>query len=377
MRSSRNYLTPSSILHPQSSSSILSVLRASAFIFFFAYSAHAQKIVFLGDSITDGHTYPQLIAQALKEARLQVPTIVNAGIGGDTAAGMLKRLDRDVFIHKPDIMTLSAGINDSGRVSPADFERDVTAIADRVTQANIKLIVLTTSIQGNGREKNAARALEYDAILKKVAAAHHAPLADVKALMTAARDKGQSLLEEDQVHPNFAGQSLIARAVLDALGHPDVAVPKSLDLNPMPGLITDWKIHPLADKEKIDPATLKPDQAWKPLHLPQADKEPTWWRDDERRRGFALSLDKTIAPAKQFVAITTITIQSPRRAYLNTGAQLEKLWLNGKLIYENTGWTGWHAGKERIAVNLPAGHSTIILQSGEAFFLSLTDDNQW
>jgi lysophospholipase L1-like esterase len=337
----------------------------------------AEKIVFLGDSITDGHTYPQLIAQALKEAKIEVPTIVNAGIGGDTAAGMLKRLDCDVFVHKPTLMTLSAGINDSGRVSPADFERDVTAIVDQVTLRGVKLVILTTSIQGKGREKNAARALEYDAILRKLAASHHAPVADVKALMTAARDRGESLLEEDQVHPNFAGQSLIARAVLDALGHPTVAVPKALNLQPMPGLIADWHIRSLADKEKPDPATLAIDATWKSLHLPLTDKEPTWWRDDERRRGFALSLDKTIAPAKHFIAVTTVTSQAPRRAYLNTGAQLEALWLNGKQIYQNKEWTGWHAGKERIAVDLPAGRSTLILQSGDAFFLSLTDDNQW
>jgi len=356
--------------------SLLRVLCVSAVILL-PRITFAEKLVFLGDSITDGHTYPQLIAQALKEAKREVPTIINAGIGGDTAAGMLKRLERDVFIHEPTTMTLSAGINDSGRVSPADFERDVTAIADRVTHHGIKLIILTTSIQGKGREKNSARALEYDAILKKIAADHHAPVADVKSLMTAARDKGESLLEEDQVHPNFAGQSLIARAVLDALGHPNVPVPKTLEITLMPGLIADWQIRPMAEKETIDPKTIAPDQSWKPLHLPMPEKEPTWWREDERRRGFALSLDKSIAPARHFVAITTITSEEQRRAYLNTGAQLESIWLNGKQIYLNKEWTGWHAGKERVAVELPAGESRIVIQTGDAFFLSITDGNQW
>lgn len=32
-----------------------------------------QRIVFVGDSITDGHTYPQLVRQALAEAGRPVP----------------------------------------------------------------------------------------------------------------------------------------------------------------------------------------------------------------------------------------------------------------------------------------------------------------
>lgn len=346
-------------------------------LLFSASSKAAEKIVFLGDSITDGHIYPQLVAQALKEAKVEVPTIVNAGIGGDTAARMLKRLERDVFIHKPTLMTLSVGINDSGRVSAADFERDVTAIVDQVTKHGIKLIILTTSIQGKGREKNSQRALEYDRVLRKIAEAHHAPLADVKGLMSAARDQGASLLEEDQVHPNLEGQRLIARAVLDALGYAKVEVPKKLEIAMMPGVIADWKIRPLGEKEKIDPTAIASDGTWKTLHLPITKAEPTWWRDNERRRGFAMSLDQRIGAGKQFVGIATITSQAARKVYLNTGAQLQVIWVNGKQVYENKEWTGWHAGKERVPVDLPAGEAKIVIQCGEAFFLSVTEDNNW
>src|SRR6266550_5310454 len=79
-------------------------------ILFSFSAAAAERIVFLGDSITDGDTYPQLVRQALAEAGKNVPICINAGIGGDTAAGMLKRLDRDVFSRKPTLVTLSAGI---------------------------------------------------------------------------------------------------------------------------------------------------------------------------------------------------------------------------------------------------------------------------
>jgi lysophospholipase L1-like esterase len=192
-------------------------------------SGAAERIVFLGDSITHNDTYQRLIVQALKDAGQEPPTCVNSGIGGDTAAGMLKRFDRDVLAHKPTMMTLSAGINDSRlNVSDADYEKTITAIADRATKNNIKLVILTTTILGKGREDRAARTERYDAILRKVAAAHGAPVAEVKAIMSAARDKGETLLDKDQVHPNLAGHRLIARAVLDALGHKDVPVPAGL-----------------------------------------------------------------------------------------------------------------------------------------------------
>src|SRR5438876_5404938 len=91
-----------------------------------ALPAHAvakQRIVFLGDSITDGHTYPLLLRQALAEAGKPVPVCINAGVAGDTAKGMRQRLERDVLGHLPTLVSLSVGINDILRgVKSADYE---------------------------------------------------------------------------------------------------------------------------------------------------------------------------------------------------------------------------------------------------------------
>ena len=75
-----------------------------------------ERIVFLGDSITDGHTLPLLVRQAAGA------TCINAGVAGDTAAGMMKRLDRDVLPRRPGRVALSVGINDVLRnVAPTDY----------------------------------------------------------------------------------------------------------------------------------------------------------------------------------------------------------------------------------------------------------------
>jgi hypothetical protein len=66
-----------------------------------------------------------------------------------------------------------------------------------------------------------------------------------------------------------------------------------------------------------------------------------------------------------------------RDVFLNTGADLQLITLNGVLLWKNEGWTGWHAGKERLAARLAAGSHRIRIETGPAFFLSVTDENSW
>src|SRR5687768_6635701 len=72
----------------------------------------AERVVFIGDSITDGHTCPLLFEQSLREAKKPVPVCLNAGVAGDTAAGVRRRLDRDVLSHQPTLAVLMIGTND-------------------------------------------------------------------------------------------------------------------------------------------------------------------------------------------------------------------------------------------------------------------------
>jgi len=343
----------------------------------------AQRIVFLGDSITDGDTYPLLVRQALVEAEKPAPICINAGIGGDTAAGMLKRLDRDVFSRRPTLVTLSAGINDVlHKVPDADYQRDVTAIAQRMTKAHVRLIILNTSILGDKHAESDRQLARYNDILHDVAQAYDCPLADVNHLMHDARAAGKDVLEEDDVHANYEGQRLIARAVLDALGENDVPVPAKMKIELMPGVLRQWKIEPVpnnaAPLDDASVAALKLDAAWKDYPLPEPGPAGHWWREQERQRGFAVSLEETLGKAKAYRAVTTIESAKRRFAFLNPGAALETIWLNGKRVYAHgADYTGWHAGRERVRVELQSGANTILIETGQNFFLSLTDDDNW
>jgi acyl-CoA thioesterase-1 len=345
----------------------------------------AKRIVFLGDSITDGFTYPMLVRQALAEARKPPAIFINAGIGGDTAAGMRKRLDRDVLVHNASLVALSVGVNDVLRnVPPASYEADVRAIMERMEREQVAVLVMTTSILGP-KQAEADRRLEgYNAVLRRLAEEFRHTVADVNGLMQAARKKGDKLLEADDVHPNFQGHRVMARAVLDALGCGDVPVPAALTVEPMPGLVTSWRLK--AVKADGDPppamdeaaaAAVTPDGSWAALALPEQEAQADWWRDQVRRNGYAISVEKQAGKAKRYVGFATILAERPRRAYFNTGGHLQTIWLNGKRIYKSEGWTGYHAGKERVPAMLQQGANRVVIETGGEFFLSVTDNNTW
>ncbi|MFW5858122.1 MAG: SGNH/GDSL hydrolase family protein [Planctomycetota bacterium] len=341
-----------------------------------------ERIVFLGDSITDGFTYPLLVRQALAEAGLPAPTVINAGIGGDTAAGMAARLDRDVLVHRPDLVTLSVGINDVLRDVPLDaYEAKVRAILERLRDEGVPVLVMTTSVLGEKKREEDEALADYNAVLRRLAEAFGLDVAEVYTVMDRARQGGLEVIEVDHVHPNYAGHRQMARAVLDALGHPDVPVPETLVVETLPGLVSPWRIRAATKDEPAltagTVAAVRPDDTWAELRLPETEPLESWWSDQVRRRGFALSLQDLAGPAKRYLARAVVTSPEERTVYLNTGGHLQTAWLNGQQVFAADGWTGYHAGKERLPVTLQKGENVLVLETGAQWFLSLTETNDW
>ena len=80
-------------------------------------------IVAFGDSVTHGamgfgeinyeDVYWNRLRKKINAKRNYVPVnIINAGIGGITAAGSLERLDSQVLVHRPDLVIVCFGLND-------------------------------------------------------------------------------------------------------------------------------------------------------------------------------------------------------------------------------------------------------------------------
>ena len=74
-----------------------------------------ERVVFLGNSITDGGHYHSFIwlyyMTRFPNTNLR---IMNAGIGGNTVLDMYKRLDGDVLSKNPTTLVVTFGMNDSG-----------------------------------------------------------------------------------------------------------------------------------------------------------------------------------------------------------------------------------------------------------------------
>jgi lysophospholipase L1-like esterase len=82
-----------------------------------------DTVVFLGDSITAARGYTKIVElyTLMRHPELRV-RFWNAGKGGDTAAGAVDRLEKDVFAHGATVVTVAFGVNDIGWGTRADQE---------------------------------------------------------------------------------------------------------------------------------------------------------------------------------------------------------------------------------------------------------------
>lgn len=113
-----------------------------------------SKIIFIGDSqvkatsyggVTDAQTFARLIGVANNYATAD---IINAGVNGDTSAGVLARLNADVIVHAPDVCVVMVGLNDwwtNVLVSP--YVANMAAIIDQLKTAGIRPVIMSSNVQ--------------------------------------------------------------------------------------------------------------------------------------------------------------------------------------------------------------------------------------
>jgi lysophospholipase L1-like esterase len=197
-----------------------------------------ERIVFLGDSITQGgvgpNGYVTLVKQTLAKLRIDPGIeVIGAGISGNRVPNLQQRLERDVLSKKPSIVVIYIGINDvwhseSGRgTSKEDFEKGLKEIIGKIHDAGGKVILCTASVIGekhDGSNKLDKMLDEYCDISRSVAADTKVQLLDLrKAFLAHAKEhnsqnKESGILTSDRVHLNQAGNLFVANQMLAALG---------------------------------------------------------------------------------------------------------------------------------------------------------------
>lgn len=74
-----------------------------------------DRVCFVGNSITDGgHYHSYIWLYYMTHFPFEEMWMANCGVGGDTSLEILNRLDGDVFAKRPNVITLTFGMNDSG-----------------------------------------------------------------------------------------------------------------------------------------------------------------------------------------------------------------------------------------------------------------------
>jgi acyl-CoA thioesterase-1 len=177
-----------------------------------------HSVLFIGTSLTAGlglnpdSAYPQLIAEKIQAARLPYD-VVNAGVSGETTAGLLRRLDwllRGNF----DVVVVESGANDGLRGTPvATVKENLRSILSRIRSAHPLAKVMLVQMEAPPN------------LGPEYTNAFHAAYADV------AKESGATLVpfllqgvagerdlnQADGIHPNQRGEHIVADNIWKSL----------------------------------------------------------------------------------------------------------------------------------------------------------------
>jgi acyl-CoA thioesterase-1 len=173
-----------------------------------------RTILFAGTSLTAGYglepdsAYSYLIQRKIDSAGLPFET-VNAGVSGETTAGLVQRLDwllRGNF----DVLVIESGANDGLRgVTAAAIERNLREVIRRTREARPEariLLVQMEALPNYGRSYGTAFHDLYRSIARDMDVTLLPFLLDGVA--------GRSELNQgDGIHPNMEGERIVAENV--------------------------------------------------------------------------------------------------------------------------------------------------------------------
>jgi lysophospholipase L1-like esterase len=189
-------------------------------------AAEEQRVVFMGDSITDGWG---------RQTGTFFPgkPYVNRGISGQTTPQMLDRFQQDVLHLHPTVVVILAGINDiAGNTGPESLDviednfRSMVALAQSAHVRVVLSSVLPASyFPWRPGLTPAAEVKELNAWLEGFAAEQHAVFLNYyPALVNKDGGMRPELATDKAVHPNAAGYAIMSplaeQAIAKALAAP-------------------------------------------------------------------------------------------------------------------------------------------------------------
>lgn len=193
-----------------------------------------KKIVFIGDSITENGRFDDPLGLGVGYVRvihdyltITYPDkdfeIVNKGISGNRITDLKERWEQDVLAEKPDLLSISIGVNDVWRqldrkeipqVYPDQYEEIYLELLTKTTeQLDVPIVLMEPTVIEENPEAEGNQLLKpYLNIVRKMAEKFSAILVPTHQAMIDYRLNGGNYdLTTDGVHMNSAGDLLMAK----------------------------------------------------------------------------------------------------------------------------------------------------------------------
>lgn len=201
-----------------------------------------DKIVFIGDSITDaerhrrayaplGLGYVHFVGNTLLARHPQLNLdLLNTGVSGDTLPDMANRWERDCLAHRPNVLSVLIGINDVWRSvmephreasSPKQYEVTYDQLLLRAKGHCHCQIVLMEPFLFCGDRHDAVfqTLLPYLEIVRTLASKHNAVLVPLQERINEqVTQVPPAQWSQDTVHPHLWAHAWIAQRWLEATG---------------------------------------------------------------------------------------------------------------------------------------------------------------
>ncbi len=261
------------------------------------------RVVCFGDSVTGVyyHTggrsaYPEVIHDAFKnrhpESRVKV---INAGKSGHTTTNGLGRIQQDVLVHKPHLVTVMFGLNDVAKGNIDLYRKNLIEIVTKCRAAGAEVILCTPNAVSETPDRPAAKVAAFAEAARDVSGQLSVPLADAHASLGDLRESTPEtwrLSMSDEIHPNLRGHRRLAEVILGVIDGEAVALP---DGRPVPAPLS----FTLAKLQKLLPV--------KVLAMPPFD-------------GFATEVITTVHPGANVTMMPWPTESMNRHALMKDAA---------------------------------------------------------
>ncbi len=174
------------------------------------------RVVFMGDSITDGWQQPRY------GGFFPGKPYVDRGISGQTTPQMLVRFRRDVVDLQPKAVVILAGTNDiagnTGPMTNEEIQGNFASMSDLAHAHNIKVVFSSITPVGEyhvrGVPQTTTRPMErikaMNDWMKSYAASHGDVYLDYFSAMIDDKGLMRAELTEDDLHPNAKGYAVMA-----------------------------------------------------------------------------------------------------------------------------------------------------------------------